>query len=91
MTKAAAGVLLYLDRYLEANPTKRPALHALHLKHTGRELSAEQLWKHRHRKVEPGLSAALVYFIFLSAAGELKPAKNPADLFTYKNPNWLKK
>ncbi len=89
MTKAAHGVLLYLDRYLLEHPKKRRALRDLYLRTTSRELHEGHLWKHTKRKVEPNLSTTLVYLVFLSKAGELLPAKTPGLLFTYKNPQYL--
>lgn len=90
MTPAANAFLRYLDRYLKANPAERKKLISLHRKHTGRELRVGHLWKHTARKVEPGLSTALVYLVFLSKARALKPSKIPGEIFTYQNPEWLK-
>lgn len=91
MTRAANAVLLYLHRYLEHNPARRPALLALYKKTTGRELHDGNLWRHTARKVEPNLSTTLVYLVFLSQARELVSSKVPGALFTYKHPEWLKK
>lgn len=91
MTKAANAVLLYLARYLEKYPARRKVLRALYSRTTGRELHEGHLWKHLKRKVEPSLSATLVYLVFLSRAGELIASRVPGALFTYKHPEWLRK
>lgn len=90
MTRPAAAVLLYLGRYLRENPKKRRVLKALYARLTSGPLHEGHLWKHTARRVEPSLSAALVYLVFLSRAGELLPAKRRGDLFTYKHPEWLR-
>jgi len=91
MTRAANAVLLYLDRYLKQNPTRRRALFALYKKTTGDDLHPGHFWKHTARKSEPNLSTTLVYLVFLSQSRELISSKVPGDLFTYKHPEWLKK
>lgn len=91
MTRAANAVLLYLDRYLAGNPSRRRRLKAQFLKTTGHELHEGHLWKHTKRKVEPNLSTSLVYLVFLSRAGELIPSETPGALFTYKHPEYLRK
>lgn len=90
MTRAATAFLLYLDRYLTNNPGQQRELFALHRKITGRPLDDALFNRHRKRRVEPGLSRSLVYLIFLHSRGELMPATRKGDLFTYKNPRWLK-
>ncbi len=90
MTKASGGVLLYLHRYLAAHPSEKKKLIALYKKHHGREIEAKELWRHARRETEPSLGKGLVYLIFLSRAGELIPSTVPGELFTYKNPAWLK-
>lgn len=90
MTRPAHAVLLYLDRYLQENPKKRRALRDLYERTTGQALHLGALWKHTTRKVEPGLSASLVYLVFLSRAGELLPTNTRGALFTYKHPEWLR-
>lgn len=90
MTKAAFNVMVYLDRYLTANAGKRAELFAFYEKQTGKRLDDGLFGRHRKRKVEPGLSASLVYLMFLSLNRELGPEAKPGALFTYKNPKYLK-
>jgi len=90
MTKAAHGLLLYLDRYLTQQDAAASELRKFHLEHTRKKLSPQLLWVHRKRKSEPNLSTSLVYLIFLNQKGEIVPAKKPGLLFTYKHPEWLK-
>lgn len=90
MTRQANGLLLYLKRALDAKPGARADLRKLHLKMTGRELDARNLWRHTARKVEPSLGTALVYLTYLSATRAIEPSDKPGELFLYKNPTWLK-
>lgn len=92
MTKSANAVLLYLDRYLKAYPKRKRALFRLYARTMGgtTELTDGALWKHRSRKVEPGLSTALIYLVFLSQSKELIASDVPGALFTFRRPEWLK-
>lgn len=90
MTRAAAGFLHYLDRYLAENPTQQKKLKEIFRQHCGRELHKADLWKHTKRQSQPNLSTTLVYQIFLHQAKELTYAKEPGDLFNYKHRAWLK-
>jgi hypothetical protein len=89
VTKAAATVLLYLDRYLKENPKQRRELARLYKKATGKEINLSLLWVHTRRKSEPSMSVSIVYFDFLVRAGELTPTAEPGRLFEYQHEDWL--
>lgn len=91
MTKATRGFLYYLSRYIGTDPKRRKDLCELHLKHTKRELNTGNLSRHLDLRVEPKMSTALVYMIFLHRRGELIAGKKTEAIFRYANPELLKK
>ncbi len=91
MTRAAKGLLIYLDRFLLENPKRRRELCKFFEKTTGRELHKGELWKHVKQRVEPNLSTSLIYLAFLHKHGAITPSKTAGDLFEYVKPERLKK
>lgn len=90
MNKIAVALMVYLENFLDAHPDCLHELIALHREQTGRPLDNKAIWAHKKREKSPHFATGLVYISFLAGRGEIKPSRKPGQLFTVKNPDWLK-
>ncbi len=90
MNKIAVALMVYLENFLEAHPESLKEIVALHREQTGRPLDHKAIWQHKTRNKSPHFATGLVYISYLRHRGHLTPSRKAGQLFTVKNPEWLK-